>query len=154
MHFAMKHKTCENITLIIHQRKDRLTDELLFYVPLKNFSLIWRRHHFRACLPAQMWQSITHYLPHIFAILCNHQPNMGTQSCQSCWNFPEVIRVANYENKRPMGHIVHLSNLGPYRNIICISFPPFNPRGPMILINLPLFYVRKLSCKIQLFLAS
>jgi hypothetical protein len=54
-------------------------------------------------------------------------------------------------NKRPMGHIAHLSNLGPYRNIICISFPfaPFDPRGPII--NLPLFYVRKLSCKIQLF---
>jgi hypothetical protein len=30
--------------------------------------------------------------------------------------------------KRPMGHIAHLSNLGPCRNIICISFP-FDPRG-------------------------
>jgi hypothetical protein len=32
------------------------------------------------------------------------------------------------------GHIAHLSNLGPYRNIICISFPlaPFDPWGPMI----------------------
>jgi hypothetical protein len=26
---------------------DRLIDYLLFYVPLKNISLIWRRHHFR-----------------------------------------------------------------------------------------------------------
>jgi hypothetical protein len=34
-------------------------------------------------------------------------------------------------NKRPMGHIAHLSNLGPCRNIICISFP-FDPWGPMI----------------------
>jgi hypothetical protein len=53
------------------------------------------------------------------------------------------------ENKRLMGHIAHLSNLGQYKNIISISFPfaPFDPRGPMILINLPLFYVivRKLS---------
>jgi hypothetical protein len=59
----------------------------------------------------------------------------------------------NKKYKRPMGHIAHLSNLGPYRNIIYISFPfaPFDPQGPMILINLPLFYVRKLSCKIQLF---
>jgi hypothetical protein len=59
-------------------------------------------------------------------------------------------------NKRPMGHIAHLSNLGPYKNIICISFPfsPFDPWGPMILINLSLFYIRKLSCQIQLFLAS
>jgi hypothetical protein len=47
-------------------------------------------------------------------------------------------------NKRPMGHIAHLINLGPHRNMICISFPfaPFDARGPMILINLPLFYVR------------
>jgi hypothetical protein len=37
-------------------------------------------------------------------------------------------------NKRPMGHIAHLSNFGPYRNTICISFPfaTFDPRGPMI----------------------
>jgi hypothetical protein len=62
------------------------------------------------------------------------------------------IRYNKY-NKRPMDHIAHLSNLNLYRNIICISFPfaPFNLRVPMILINLPLFYVRKLSCKIQPF---
>jgi hypothetical protein len=51
-------------------------------------------------------------------------------------------------NKRPMGHIAHLSNLGPCKYVICILFP-FDPRGP--LINLPFFHVRKLSCKIQLF---
>jgi hypothetical protein len=63
------------------------------------------------------------------------------------------ITVCNMSNKRPMGHIAHLSNLGLYKNIICISFPfaPFDPWGPMILIDLPLFYVRKLSCKTQLF---
>jgi hypothetical protein len=61
------------------------------------------------------------------------------------------FRIFSILNERPMGHIAHLSNLGLHGNIICISFPPFNPRGPMILINLPLFYVRKLSCKMQLF---
>jgi hypothetical protein len=42
--------------------------------------------------------------------------------------------VASY-NKRSMGHIAHLCNIGPYKNIICISFPfaPFHPWGPMIL---------------------
>jgi hypothetical protein len=32
------------------------------------------------------------------------------------------------KNMKPMGHIAHLSNLGLYRNIICISFPfaPFH----------------------------
>jgi hypothetical protein len=36
----------QSITLggIMHQR---LIDYLLFYVPLKNFSLIWKRHHYR-----------------------------------------------------------------------------------------------------------
>jgi hypothetical protein len=43
-------------------------------------------------------------------------------------------KLYDLKNKRPMGHIAHLSNLGPCRNIICISFPfaPFDPRGPMI----------------------
>jgi hypothetical protein len=56
------------------------------------------------------------------------------------------------KNKRPMGHIPHLSNIGPYSNIICISFPlaKLYPRRSMILINMPLFYIRTLSCKIQL----
>jgi hypothetical protein len=48
---------------------------------------------------------------------------------------PSLIQpVANnigFLNKRPMGHIAHLSNLGPCRKMICISFP-FDPRGPMI----------------------
>jgi hypothetical protein len=41
-------------------------------------------------------------------------------------------------NKRPMGHIAHLSSLGQYRNIffqysICISFPfaPSDPKGQL-----------------------
>jgi hypothetical protein len=65
------------------------------------------------------------------------------------YNFFSCAAIVIKINKRPMDHIAHLSNLGPYRSITCISFPfaPFDPRGPMILINLPLFYVRKLSCK-------
>jgi hypothetical protein len=58
-------------------------------------------------------------------------------------------------NKRPMGHIAHLSNLGPYRNIFLILnmyFIPICPTqlsGAIILSNLPLFYIRKLSWKFQ-----
>jgi hypothetical protein len=69
-------------------------------------------------------------------------------------------RVISKVNKRPMGHISHLRNLGPYRNIfqykISISFPfaPSDPRGAMILTILPSFYVTNLSSKIQLFWAS
>jgi hypothetical protein len=64
----------------------------------------------------------------------------------------KTVNKYNKYNKRPMGHIAHLSNLG-HTETICISFPsaPFDPRGPMILINLSLFYVRKLSCTIQHF---
>jgi hypothetical protein len=56
-----------------------------------------------------------------------------------------------------MGHIAHLRNLGPYENIFPISNMHFisicliRPSRVMILTNLPSFYVRKLSCKIQLF---
>jgi hypothetical protein len=51
---------------------------------------------------------------------------------------PEIgnitITLGRKTNKRPMGHIAHLSNLGSCRNVICISFPfaPFDTRGPMI----------------------
>jgi hypothetical protein len=34
-------------------------------------------------------------------------------------NVPNVINET--KNKRPMGHIAHLKNLGPYRNIFPIS---------------------------------
>jgi hypothetical protein len=60
------------------------------------------------------------------------------------------------KNKRPMGHITHLSNLGPYENMICISFPfaPFDPRGPMILSTCLCSMSESFHVKIQLFLAS
>jgi hypothetical protein len=55
-----------------------------------------------------------------------------------------------------MGHITHLTNLSPYRNILPILnmhfISPIRPGGGgIILTNLPLLYVRMLSCKIQLF---
>jgi hypothetical protein len=61
----------------------------------------------------------------------------------------KVFADRQTDNKRPMGHIAHLSYLGPHKNMI--PFAPFNARGPMTLIKLLFFYVRKLSCKIQLF---
>ena len=63
----------------------------------------------------------------------------------------------HYSNKRPMGHIAHLSNFGLYRNIFPVSnmhfipICPTPPQGEIILTNLHLFYVRMLSCIIQLF---
>jgi hypothetical protein len=63
-----------------------------------------------------------------------------------------------FKNKRPMGHIAHLSNLGLYKNIFsiikyaCHFYMPHLFLGVIFfLTNLPLFYVRMLSCKIQLF---
>jgi hypothetical protein len=52
------------------------------------------------------------------------------------------------KNKRPMGHIAHLTV-----TLAHLEFPfaPFDTRGPMTFINLLFFYVRKFSCKIQLF---
>jgi hypothetical protein len=39
----------------------------------------------------------------------------------------------------------------PISNMHFISICPIRPSGAIILTNLPLFYVRMLSCKIQLF---
>jgi hypothetical protein len=40
-------KTCKYQSLIRDRMIDWLIDYLMLYVPLKNFSLIWRRHHCR-----------------------------------------------------------------------------------------------------------
>jgi hypothetical protein len=54
-----------------------------------------------------------------------------------------------------MGNIDHLrnpcKNIFPTSNMHFISFCPIPLSWAMILTNLPSFYVRKLSCKIQLF---
>jgi hypothetical protein len=46
---AMEFKVEFNIILNIHMQllENTLTDYLRFYVPLKNFSFIWKRHHWR-----------------------------------------------------------------------------------------------------------
>jgi hypothetical protein len=60
-----------------------------------------------------------------------------TKVTRQSWRFfPPVIN-------RPMGHITHLRNLGPYKNIFpisnmhFISIYPIPPSGAMILTNLP-----------------
>jgi hypothetical protein len=44
----------------------------------------------------------------------------------------KYVQFTIKSNKRPMGHIAHLSNFGQYRNIICnlFQFAPSDPRGP------------------------
>jgi hypothetical protein len=59
-------------------------------------------------------------------------------------------------NKRPMGHIAHLRNLGPYKSIFQISNMhslklPHPTLGSHDFKQLAFVDVRKLSCKIQLF---
>jgi hypothetical protein len=60
------------------------------------------------------------------------------------------------KNKRPMVHIVHLSrlaNIEIFFSNIKYAFHfhlPHPTPGGNYLINLPLFYVRMLSCKIHL----
>jgi hypothetical protein len=57
-----------------------------------------------------------------------------------------------------MDHIAHMSKLGPYRKIFpmlnmhFIPICPTQPSGAMIVRKLPLFCIRKLSCKFQLIL--
>jgi hypothetical protein len=79
------------------------------------------------------------------------------------WCTKTIQKLANvtnitYRNKRPMGHIAHLRNLGPYRKYFSnikyafnIHLPHLTLGGAMILTNLLQFQVRELSCKIQLF---
>ena len=57
----------------------------------------------------------------------------------------KITKKFTKKYKKSMGHIAHLSNFGPYRNIICIVF--ICPSSARDIIILPLFYVRKFSCK-------
>jgi hypothetical protein len=76
-----------------------------------------------------------------FPFLCSNIPLSPAYSvfisqliryARACFAYEDFSKRGKLlTNKRPMGHIAHLSNLGPCRNIICISFP-FDPQGPMI----------------------
>jgi hypothetical protein len=51
-HVKYRHSWSACLSRKVYKLTDWLTDYLLFHVPLKNFSLTWRRHHYR-------WRAVT-----------------------------------------------------------------------------------------------
>jgi hypothetical protein len=137
--------------------EDWLIDYLRFYVPLKNFSLIWRRHHcrwraaqFRPMIGAQgLWAGMDLYRakPAVtrdlgfsglirrtvpFSRLSRHTRGCG-------WSILTRILTGLLEKK-----IVFYVNICEYGFPYC---GPSRPQRTMIWTTLNLHYIRKLSCK-------